>query len=205
MKHLLNVLLLFTAVPFIGAETASVSSVPDNARKPAVSSGHSGASGQTISGIRQLEVNGNFKTGADGNLPAGWILNKGANYESADAVSCSGNTLRMKSSGKWIHLYYGNRSFDAEKGDKLVFEFTGKGRGSGSAGVYLYHGRGNGAGAQLRSFALKDAPEKFRIELTIRNQIPARPVTNLRPVIAVSPNSFLEISNLSVSVQPGVK
>lgn len=150
-----------------------------------------------------LDVNGTFRTVNDTTLPSGWIQNPGINFDKPGGISVSGTTLRMKSRGKWVHLYYGDRIFPANCGDKLIFEFTAGGSGSGSIGAYLYHARGNGAGTQLQSFPLRASPEKSRVVMELRDHIPERPVMGIRPVIAVPPESSLEISNLKVTLQSG--
>jgi len=147
-----------------------------------------------------LPVNGGFKS-TSGDLPDGWVHNKSKDYEPHGKVALDSGRLRISSSGNRVHLY-NQEILPVRRGDRVVLEFVARAKGTGAAGAYFYGGKGDGAGSCFKSVTVADKLQEYRIVLPVTNTRPSRFTNGFRPVLAATPDSQVEYSQLKVHVIP---
>jgi hypothetical protein len=162
------------------------------------------AVGTTVFAGTELKINGEFKN-LKGNLPAGWVQNKGSwtkPFGKVEIVKEGEKNFLKITSDKKITPVYTTKAYPAKAGDKVKLEIKAKGKGKASIGIYAYTAKG-WAGSSYKYFTLsdKEAESKFVIEIKDgKRKDKVLKVTKIRIVVSATSNSTLTISEVEAEI-----
>ena len=153
-----------------------------------------------------IDINGSFKKGK-GNLPTGWVQNKGKWAKPFGKVEILENAVKITNTEKTKRTdLYTTKQIPAKDGDKVKITVKLEGKGTAGIGIYTY-GEKKWCGSAYKSTKLKAESTEVTVTVAVKNRVKGDKVLvnakKIRVVLqAVNPNSEVTFESVKVEVIP---